>query len=196
LAFEPESRKSGGVAEKRKLPVLQSTPTGGGSGGGSRGGGSSSEDEGEGEERPPWHWVGFGTVGIFGAWLPAMWLAQKVSDRLVARVVGNVPDAEGAARSLANASAQERFRVGLMLAIPHGIALALAAVAGGYLVGRYGKLGPREAAISGVALGIVVGGLTFGVVGPSGFVAPLALAVPFAALGGHIGKKRAATAKD
>jgi tRNA-(ms[2]io[6]A)-hydroxylase len=178
------------VAEKRKLPVIQSTAPGAN---GPRGGGNA---EDEGEERPPWHWVGFGTVGIFGAWLPAMWLAQQLSDRLVARVLGNVPDAEGAARSLANASAQERFRVGLMLAVPHGVALALAAVAGGYLVGRYGKLGPREAAISGVALGIVIGGLTFGVVGPSGFVAPLVLAVPFAALGGHVGRKRASAATD
>jgi len=162
---------------KRRLPVLKSAPE------------PSDADE---EDRPPWHWVGFGTVGIFGAWLPLMAVAQKLSDALILRAVGHVGSAEEAARSLANASAQDRLRVGLMLAIPHGLALAIAAVAGGFLVGRFGKgLGPREAAIAGVALGIVIGGLTFGVVGVSGFLAPLALATPFAAAGGALGRRRA-----
>ncbi len=167
--------------KKRRLPVLQSPPAAG-----------ADEDE---EDRPPWHWVGFGTVGIFGAWLPLMALAQKVSDHLVLGAVGHVGSAEDAARSLANASSQARLRVGLMLAVPHGLALALASVAGGFLVGRYGKgLGPREAAIAGVALGLVIGGLTFGVVGFSGFLAPLALAVPFAGLGGALGRRKARAA--
>ncbi|HRG94774.1 MAG TPA: hypothetical protein PLR99_00920 [Polyangiaceae bacterium] len=165
---------------KRRLPVLKSAPE---------------EPGDDAEDRPPWHWIGFGTVGIFGAWLPLMAVAQKLSDTLVLRAVGHVGSAEDAARSLANASAQDRLRVGLMLAVPHGLALACASVAGGYLVGRFGKgLGPREAAIAGVALGIVIGGLTFGVVGVAGFLAPLALATPFAALGGALGRRKARAA--
>lgn len=153
---------------------------------------AASEEPDEEEERPPWHWVGFGTVGIFGAWLPLMALAQKLSDSLILRAVGQVGSAEDAARSLANASAQDRLRVGLMLAVPHAVALALAAMIGGYLVGRFGKgLGPREAAISGVALGLVIGGLTFGVVGVTGFLAPLAIAIPFAGVGGALGRRKA-----
>ncbi|MBL0197488.1 MAG: hypothetical protein IPQ09_25345 [Myxococcales bacterium] len=79
---------------------------------------------------------------------------RKLSDALILRAVGHVGSAEEAARSLANASAQDRLRVGLMLAIPHGLALAIAAVAGGFLVGRFGKgLGLARATIAGVAFG-------------------------------------------
>ena len=164
------------MAEKRKLPVLQSSPA---------------PNEPEGEERPPWHWVGFGTVGIFGAWLPLMALAQAVSNKLLQSTFGTTVTPDAMRAVTATLSPELRIRLGLTLAIPHAIGLALASIAGGYLVGRYGKgLGPREAAISGVALSIVIGGLTFATVGIMGFVATLVLAVPFAALGGHLGKKR------
>ena len=167
------------MAEKRKLPVLQSSAPPG------------EPEEPDAEDRPPWHWVGFGTVGIFGAWLPLMALAQAVSNRLLLSTFGTTATPE-AVRAATATSPELRMRLGLTLAIPHGLALAAASIAGGYLVGRYGKgLGPREAAISGVALSIVIGGLTFATVGILGFVTTLALAVPFAALGGHLGKKRA-----
>lgn len=180
LRFDGRSRVAyvTSVAEKRKLPVLQTS--------------SAPEPDAPEEDRPPWHWVGFGTVGIFGAWLPLMGLAQAVSSRLLASTFGTAVTPDAMRSVLAVATAETRVRIGLYLAIPHAIGLALASAAGGYLVGRYGKgLGPREAAISGVALAIVTGGLTFGAVGFTGFLAPLVLAVPFAALGGHLGKKRA-----
>lgn len=170
------------MAEKRRLPVIQATssprePDG--------------SAEGDGEERPPWHWVGFGTVGTFGAWLPLMGLAQMVSNQLVASTLGVTASPEAMRVALA-AAPELRLRVGLALAVPHALALALASAAGGFLVGRYSKgLGPREAAIAGVALAIIVGGLTFGSVGAMGFATTLVLSAPFSALGGHIDKRRA-----
>lgn len=172
------------VAEKRKLPVIQSRepkPT--------------SDDlaagDPEPEDRPPWHWVGFGTVGIFGAWLPLMGVAQWASNQLLARTFGTTISADGM-RMLANMEPAVRARVGMYLAVPHALALGLASVAGGFLVGRYSKgLGGREASIAGVALAIIVGGLTFGAVGVAGFFTTLMLAVPFAGLGGYLGKKQA-----
>lgn len=175
------------VAEKRKLPVIQSRPSP--KAPDAPDAPEAPEDD---EDRPPWHWVGFGTVGTFGAWLPLMGLAQAVSSRLIAAMFGAEVTPESLRTTLATASPEQRVRVGLALAIPHAVGLALAATAGGYLVGRYGKgLGPREAAISGVALAIIVGGLTFSAVGFTGFLAPMVLAAPFAALGGKLGKKRA-----
>jgi len=163
------------VAEKRKLPVIQ----------------SGAEPEEPAEDRPPWHWVGFGTVGIFGAWLPLMGVAQWVSNQLLARTFGLSLSADDM-RAVANMEPAARARIGVYLAIPHALALGLAALAGGFLVGRYSKgLGAREAAISGVALALIVGGLTFGAVGFAGFATTLMLAVPLAGLGGLLGKRRA-----
>lgn len=171
------------VAEKRKLPVLQSRPS------------EPPEEDEPSADRPPWHWIGFGTVGIFGAWLPLMAGAQWISNQLLYRRFG-VSLSPDSMRVIASLDAAERARIGMYLAIPHSIALALAAVAGGFLVGRYSKgLGAREASISGVALALVIGGLTFGAVGVSGLLTTLMLAVPFAGLGGHVGKRRAAMTK-
>src|SRR5438552_5827003 len=82
----------------------------------------------EDSRHPPWQWVGFGTVMIFAAWLPLAYLAEAIKSRLAASL------GVGGAIALALAP------------------LALAAVAGGFLVGRFGKpAGPREAALSGLA---------------------------------------------
>ena len=170
------------MAEKRRLPVIQASS-------------SPREPDGpandDGEDRPPGHWVGFGTVGTFGAWLPLMGLAQMVSNQLVAATLGVSATPEAMRVALA-AAPELRLRVGLALAVPHAVALALASAAGGFLTGRYPKgLGPREAALAGVALAIIVGGPTLGIGRLMGFVTTLVLAAPSAALGGHVGKRRA-----
>jgi hypothetical protein len=155
-------------APRRKLPVLNATP--------------SAESA---EPRPPWHWVGFGTVAIFAAWLPLALVAQSICARL-SRLPASSSPAETAANFYA-LPAIERAKELASIALPHGLALSLASFAGGFLVGRYGApAGAREAALGGLMAGIVAVILAFssgGISWPSLVVA--AVATGFAAWGGR-----------
>jgi hypothetical protein len=144
----------------------------------------------EGEPRPAWHWVGFGAVAIFVAWLPLAWLAEATGRRLVASKVGTSEAA------LAELSRSERLSALAMIALPQALALALASAAGGFLVTRFGqgpktKLRARDAAFAGACVGLLALGLTFASAGFSlaAFIVPL-LATGFAALGGRLGLRR------
>jgi hypothetical protein len=163
------------VAEKKRLPVLRAPASGGG--------------EDDAEERPGWQWVGFGTVGIFVVWLPLAFAAQWLSRGALAGYLSESPEATQA--KLANLPRGEWARVVAWMVVPHVTSLAIAAWAGGYLVGRYGpKLGPREAAITGVAAGLVAVMLALGNgFSPALLIVPLVAAL-FAAWGGHVGRKR------
>lgn len=122
-------------------------------------------------ERPPWHWVGFGTVMIFAAWLPLAYAVEAV----VARVRGGAAEREPVA-----------WGVALLLA---AVPLALAALAGGFLVGRFGKpAGTREALFAGLSTGLVAVVLTTfsGAFSPL-FLVVAVLAAGFAAAGGALG---------
>lgn len=162
------------------------------------------------DDRPAWHWIGFGTVAIFAAWLPLAYVAQLVTKGLVARLfaVASSPSTEASdlagpeaiARALDAMSPAERALRMTVLALPNALAFALAAFGGGYLVGRFARHGgPREAAFSGacaafVAVVIAWGGFTLVYVATAVFV--VVLAVAFAALGGRagrVGSKKAAS---
>jgi hypothetical protein len=74
----------------------------------------------------------------------------------------------------------------------HALALGLAALAGGLLVGRWGGpgVGVRDAALAGVAASLTAIAGAWISAGPSaGFLAVLAIAVPLAALGGAWGRR-------
>ena len=64
------------MAEKRRLPVLLSPKS------------SPSDDGDTGEPRPPWHWVGFGVVIIFAAWLPLSYVGGAVQRSMLASKFG------------------------------------------------------------------------------------------------------------
>ncbi len=123
--------------------------------------------------RPPWQWVGFGALGIFVVWLPLAWLTTLV----VLRLGG--PEAPAAVQALLFAAS-----------------LVLAALAGGYLVGRWGTrgVGVREAALSGLSAGVVSAMLASGSLGAPLRLLVLAVAIlvaaPPAALGGRLGMKK------
>ena len=124
-------------------------------------------------ERPPWHWVGFGTVMIFAAWLPLAYAVEAV----VTRVRGGAPPAE---------AEHVPWVVPVLLAT---VPLALAALAGGFLVGRFGKpAGTREALLAGLSTGLIAVVLTTfsGAFSPL-FLVVAALAAGFAAAGGALG---------
>ena len=125
------------------------------------------------------HWVGFGALMIVTAWLPLAYAGEALKARVFA---GELPRGGGYVLFLA------------LSAVP----LALASFAGGFLVGRFGKpAGTREAALAGLATGLAVAALTWGLAWREGgeiawgaALVPLALFVPMAALGGAAGAPR------
>jgi hypothetical protein len=126
------------------------------------------DEENDGDSRPPWQWVGFGALAIFVVWLPLSWVATLAAQRI-----------DGTALSTS-----------LLRALLFGLGLALAALAGGFLVGRWGTDGVRvrEAALAGLAAALVATLLTWCTLGVSlGALATVPIAVPPAAFGGRLG---------
>jgi tRNA-(ms[2]io[6]A)-hydroxylase len=151
--------------QKRRLPLVKSGPPAGGG-----------EDE---PPRPTWQWVGFGAVAIFTAWLPLSALAWLLSSRVRATLGGAAGAAPG--------------RADVVAMIANIAALAVASVAGGYVVGRWGAqgVGVRQAALAGLATALVAGGLSWASYGLSlGQLVVVVVAVPMAALGGRAGLRR------
>ncbi len=143
------------------------------------------------EPRPPWHWVGFGAVAIFVAWLPLAYAAQAISGRVMAaRLGGGEGDVGERLRQL---SPSARASTLAWMALPHVVALVIAAAAGGFLVTRFGTgTRPRESAIAGLMVGLLALGLTYAQAGVS--VAPLivpVVATLSAWAGGRLGRRRA-----
>ncbi len=123
--------------------------------------------------RSPWQWVGFGALAIFAVWVPLAWLSMLVAIR--------VSPGETSARVLATRA--------LVLAA----GLAVSALAGGYLIGKWGTagVGVREAALAGLVAALVATALAWATVGVSAAaLATVAIAVPPAALGGYLGSRR------
>jgi hypothetical protein len=129
-----------------------------------------SDGEDDATARPPWQWVGFGALAIFVVWTPLAFLTTWLA-------------------SILAASAAPRFAS--ILVVTSG--LAIAALAGGFLVGRWGAagVGIREAALAGLAAALVASGLSLGAPGAwAGALISVVVAVPFAALGGRFGLRR------
>lgn len=129
---------------KRRLPVLKSAPP---------------LIEGDGDDRPAWHWAFLGAVLVFLLWAPLAMLAQA----LVARLVGGAIDAgdpSGIAAHLANAGAGERARFwGIVVGLP-AFSFVLGAGLGGLLVGRLGgRAGVKEATAAGLIAACTVSAL-------------------------------------
>ena len=172
------------MAEKRRLPVLNASPK------------SGDDDD---ETRPPWHWVGFGTVLIFAAWLPLAYVGGAVQARMLATKFGEGASQDQIDLAIAAMSAGERAQLMLTQAIPVVLALALAAFAGGMVVTRFGGAsgaGVKEAARSGAITSVIAVALT----AVQGFstsvlvsaVVITAVATGFAAWGGRVGRRKRA----
>jgi tRNA-(ms[2]io[6]A)-hydroxylase len=182
------------VAERRRLPVIQSAPPAKSGGEGEPTGGEDDD-----EQRPPWHWVGFGTIVTFACWLPLVYLAEAVRHHVFVSRFGASPSQDEVAQAFASMPALERFRWTAMQTLPHVVAFALSAFAGGMLVGRFGAgTGPREAALSGVVTAMIALALSWRVLAEGGtgalvsVVLPLLLAVGFAWWGGRVGARKRA----
>jgi hypothetical protein len=122
--------------------------------------------------RAPWQWVGFGALAIIAVWVPLTWLSLLAAVR-----VGETQRADAiAARVLILAGG-----------------LALGALGGGYLLGRWGTagVGMREAALAALVAALAATALAWGTGGVSfGSLATIVIAVPWAALGARLGLRR------
>ena len=163
------------MAERRRLPVLQEKEP------------EPSPPDDDDEKRPPWHWVGFGTVAIFAAWLPLSYVAGWFVRRGVGPYVGGATTPEEMAAKIEALDGDQRVRLALIQMLPHVLALALGAFAGGFLVGRFGP-GVREATMAGAMTAIIAMTLAGAQTGfsPASLVA-LLIGVAFAWLGGRSG---------
>ncbi|MDB5219933.1 MAG: tRNA-(ms[2]io[6]A)-hydroxylase [Myxococcaceae bacterium] len=160
---------------------------------------AATDDEDTSEERPPWQWVGFGTIATFASWLPLAYLAEAVRHHVFLSRFGSAPSEDEVKLAFAAMSAMERFRWTAMQTLPHVIAFALSAFAGGLLVGRFGAgTGPREAAFSGVVTASIALAVSWRVLAEGGWgavvsvVVPLAIAVFFSWWGGRVGARKRA----
>lgn len=172
------------MAERRRLPVLSNEPP------------RAAEPEGgEEEERPSWHWVGFGTVAIFAGWLPLAYVAGALSARAMAARFGADASKEAIDLALSTMTSGERARLMATVALPSVFGLALAAFGGGVIVGRFGSgVRPaRVAAVSGVVAALIASALAWAGFTLATLVAgavTVAIAAAFAAWGGRFGASR------
>lgn len=159
------------MAPKRKLPVLPSAPPGP----------ASAEPS-----RSARQWVGFGVVSTFATWLPLALVATSLGRGLAARVAGPLDATDVASDAAVRVGALEGHRRALVAAsliAPQVLALAAAAAATGFLVGRFGApAGAREAALA-VAIVVVVAAALAGasLAAAGGALALVAVGAPIAA---------------
>jgi len=135
-------------------------------------------DDSDEPPRPAWQWVGFGALAIVALWVP------------LSALVGAV-----AARSLAPTSDEAALaRAAFLTSAAYLAELALGAVAGGYLIGKWGPagVGVRQAALAGLAAATVLAVGTCASLGPTagGVLAILLVSPAMAALGGRMGARR------
>jgi hypothetical protein len=124
--------------------------------------------------RPAWQWVGFGAAAIFAAWVPLSALVAAVTSRWLGGAI------DGSALR----------RAALITAVFYASELAAGAVAGGYLVGRWGPagVGKRQAALGGAAAAAVLVAATWLSSGPSLGMLLVALLTPWmSSVGGSLG---------
>ena len=158
---------------KRRLPVLNT---------------SAGNEE---DERPPWHWAGFGALLIFGAWLPLAYAASLIEAPLLARFTGASSPA-AVAEAIQDAAPRDVARLQMAALALFVVPLAMGAFAGGFVVGRWSRsAGPREAALAGLAATLVTCVLSSMEAGISAApMAGVAIGLPLAALGGWCGARR------
>jgi tRNA-(ms[2]io[6]A)-hydroxylase len=115
----------------RRLPVLQTNA------------------EPEPPARPTWQRVAIGAGFIFAAWVPLAMLAAALVTRLMPQPSGLDERSMGAWLAAAPAAELARFW-GVLIGIP-ALAFALAALAGGWLIGKFNARTERwDAALAGL----------------------------------------------
>ena len=132
------------MAEKRRLPVLSAQPP--------------PSDEGEDEsDRPEWQWVGFGVVAMFAAWLPLAAAAGMFARRVAETMLGASLDAADTQAKIAALDSFSQRKLMVSYVLPHVLALAIAGVFAGFVIGKFGHGGGRAAAVAAGIVCVVAG---------------------------------------
>jgi tRNA-(ms[2]io[6]A)-hydroxylase len=146
------------------------------------------------DARPPWHWTLIGALFALSIWVPLAMLSSWIAARAVRRVVGESPP-DAIADQLTSAAGGTRAALWLAVTATPMLSFAVACLAAGALVGRFGqRAGAKEAAFggalaaaAGAMLSAVQAGWVFSLVG-------LAVLAPVGAgagwLGGRLGWAR------
>src|SRR5262245_9003401 len=95
------------MAERRRLPVVSNDP---------KPAGPTDEHE---EPRPPWHWVGFGTVAIFAGWLPLAYVAGAVAKKVMMARFGADASKDAVDLALSTMTSGERAELMATVALPN-----------------------------------------------------------------------------
>ncbi len=130
--------------------------------------------------RPPWQWVAFGALAIFAVWVPLSALAAAAAAHILAHA--------GDERAMARAA--------LLTSAVYIAELAVGALAGGFLVGRWGPpaVGTREAALAGVTASAALAVTTWATFGATHGVLLVSFMAPLmSALGGKLGVRKRAS---
>jgi tRNA-(ms[2]io[6]A)-hydroxylase len=123
---------------KRRLPVLQPRD----------------DDD---EPRPPWHWSVIGGVAILIAATPLGMLASWYARISIERVIPPGADQAAILAAMEALTVAERVWLSLLSVGGRLAAMALGALLGGILVGRFGgDAGLKEATVAGIGAGTVV----------------------------------------
>jgi len=148
-------------------------------------------------ERTGREWIAFGTLAIFACWLPLAYAAEALKHRAFAAAFGLEASEADVRQRVAHMTSIERTGWGLVQSIPHMLALGVSAMAGGFLIGRFGApAGRREALSAGLATAGLSVALAWRVVVEGGIGAAVAVAMPTAIaaggalVGARLGLKR------
>jgi hypothetical protein len=152
------------LSPKRRLPVLQA------------------KEEDRSPPRPRWQWAAFGALSMIVTWVPLAYAAEA----LVAHLRANLRDPLW---TLPDATVGE---MGAAMFLAPAASLVLAALAGGYLLGRWGEGSGGVDAASAASVAVLFGvGLTWAKSGVMWVaLGALLLAVPAAVLGASLGRRR------
>ncbi len=135
------------AATKRRLPVLQ-------------------PKDDEGESRPPWQWTAIGGATTMLVLLPLAMATAWLARHTYGSYVHGATPAE-LQQSVEALTAGQRIWLSLLSVVAPLFSLAVASVAGGALVGRFGgAAGKREA-----ALGAVLAAAVSSAIAARGFIA-------------------------
>jgi peptidoglycan/LPS O-acetylase OafA/YrhL len=135
------------------------------------------EGDSDGPPRPAWQWVAFGALAIFAVWVPLSALGGSIAARFLSRA----QDADALTRAA------------ILTSAGYAIELAAGALAGGYLVGKWGPphVGIRQAALAGLTAAGALALATWTTLGPTpGLVLVALIAPPMAAVGARLGRRR------
>jgi tRNA-(ms[2]io[6]A)-hydroxylase len=144
--------------------------------------------------RPAWHWTLIGGLFALSIWVPLAMLGSGVGGRVVQRIVGEgSPDA--LADQLARAEGSSRAALWFAVTAVPMLSFAVACLAAGALVGRFGSRAGKKEAAQGSALAAAVGALlTVAQAGWASSLMALLVLAPLGAgagwLGGRLGVAR------